>query len=183
MRPVYCAISIILFAQPACPDSTVTIVLQFEHPFSELSIGEMKSVAQTLMNDSGVRLDWRRREELSSSESFPRLVVVSLRGYCEMNRLAQHLAREPLPLGYTYLTDGEPMPFSAIECDQIRSVLRAAPARYRGGNDELLFGGALGRVLAHELSHAIGRTCEHTRTGFKRKSLSTTDLAMFPTVK
>jgi hypothetical protein len=183
MRPVFCALSIILFAQPACPDSTVTIVLQFEHPYSQLSVGEMKAVAQTLMNDSGVRLDWVRREEISSSESFPRLVVVSLRGYCEMNRPAQHLAREPVALGYTYLSDGEPMPFSAIECDRIRGVLRAAPKHDRGGNDELLYGSALGRVLAHELSHAIGRTCEHTRTGFKRKSLSTTDLAMFPTVK
>jgi hypothetical protein len=168
MRPVFCALSIILLAQPACPDSTVTIVLQFEHPYSQLSIGEMKAVAETLMNDSGVRLDWVRREEISASESFPRLVVVSLR----------HLAREPVAVGYTYLSDGEPMPFSAIECDRIRSVLRGA--KYRGRNDELLFGGALGRVLAHELSHAIGRTCEHTRTGFKRKSLSTTDLAMLP---
>jgi hypothetical protein len=178
MRPVFCALSIILLAQPACPDSTVTIVLQFEHPYSQLSIGEMKAVAETLMNDSGVRLDWVRREEISASESFPRLVVVSLRGYCEMNRPARHLAREPVAVGYTYLSDGEPMPFSAIECDRIRSVLRGA--KYRGRNDELLFGGALGRVLAHELSHAIGRTCEHTRTGFKRKSLSTTDLAMLP---
>jgi hypothetical protein len=183
MRPVFCALLIFLFAQPACPDSTVTIVLQFEHPYSELSIGEMKAVAQTLMNDSGVRLDWLRRDELRSSESFPRLVVVSLRGYCEAKRPALPMVGEPVALGYTYLSEGEPMPFSAIECDRIRSVLRAAPAWYRGENDEVLFGGALGRVLAHELSHAIGRTCEHTRTGFKRKSLSTTDLAMLPPVK
>ena len=183
MRPVFCAISVLLFAQPACPDSDVTVVLQFEHPYSELSIGEMKVVAQTLMSDSGVKLGWRRRDELSSSESFPRLFVVTLRGCCEMNRPARPLALGSVPIGYTYLSDGEPMPFSAIECDRIRSMLRAVPARRPGSNDELLFGGALGRVLAHELNHAIGRTCVHTRTGFTRKSLSTTDLAMVPQVK
>jgi len=178
MRPVICAFAVILLAQPACADSAVTIALQFEHPFSELSIGEMKTVAQTLMNDSGVRLDWVRGDELSSSDSFPRLVVISLRGYCDVNRPTQAPSLDSIALGYTYLSDGEPMPFSVVECDRIRSVLRAAPKR-----DALLFGAALGRVLAHELGHAIGRTCEHTRAGFRRKSLSTTELAMLPELR
>jgi hypothetical protein len=170
MRPVYCALLILLRVCAASPSVGVTVVLQFEDRYSELSIGEMKMEAQSLVRASGVELTWRRMDEISSSEAFPRMVVVRLRGVCKMGPQAPLLFSESGALGSTYILGGEPAPFTDIECDRIRSSLGSQP----GG--DLAFGRALGRVLAHELHHIIGRTREHTATGYTRKSLSPADL-------
>jgi hypothetical protein len=171
MRPVYCALLILILVCAAYPSVGVTVVLQFEDRYSELSIGEMKLEAQALVRDSGVVLSWRRMDQLSSSAAFPRMVVVRLRGVCEMGLPVPPLSPEPLALGFTYILGGAPSPFSDIECDRIRSSLGAQP-----GRDDLAFGRALGRVLAHELHHVIDRTRRHTATGYTRQSLSRADL-------
>jgi hypothetical protein len=171
MRPVYCALLILLPVCVAYPSVGVTVVLQFDDRYSELSIGEMKAEAQVLVKDSGVVLSWRRMDRLSSSDAFPRMVVVRLRGTCDVNMPVPPSAQESDSLGSTYILGGEPSPFSDIECDRIRSSLGAQP-----GPGELAFGRALGRVLAHELHHVIERTRQHTATGYRRKSLSVADL-------
>jgi hypothetical protein len=170
MRPVYCALLILLPVCAASPSVGVTVVLQFEDRYSAISIGEMKREAQALVRACGVELTWRRMDELSSSEAFPRMVVVKLRGVCKMGPPAPPLSSESGPLGSTYILGGEPAPFSDIECDRIRSALSSQP----GG--DLAFGRALGRVLAHELHHMIDRTRGHTATGYTRRSLSPADL-------
>jgi hypothetical protein len=171
VRPVYCALLILLPVCVAYPRVSVTVVLQFDDRYSELSIGEMKTEAQALVSDSGVALSWRRIDQLSSSESFPRMVVVRLRGVCDMSRPAPPLSPEPVSLGSTYILGGEPSPFSDIECDRIRSSLGA-----HAGRGDLVFGRALGRVLAHELHHVIDRTRRHAARGYTRQSLSAADL-------
>jgi len=170
MRPVYCAL-ILLPVCAACTDVGVTVVLQFEDRYSELSIREMKAEAQALVRDSGVVLNWRGMEEISPAESFPRMAVVRMRGVCDVDGPIPPAPPGPLILGSTYLLGGEPSPFSDIECDRIRSSLGAQP---RGSG--AAFGRALGRVLAHELHHVIDRTIRHTATGYTRKSLSAADL-------
>jgi hypothetical protein len=171
MRPVYCAVSILLLVCAAHASVGVTVVLQFDGRYSELSIGEMKTEAQAVVRESGVVLSWRRMDKLSSSEASPRMVVVRLRGVCEVGQPVPALSLEPVPLGYTYILGGEPSPFSDIECDRVRSSLGP-----QSGRDELAFGRALGRVLAHELHHAINRTRRHTATGYMHNSLSVADL-------
>jgi hypothetical protein len=171
MRPVYCALLILLPVCIAYPRVGVTVVLQFDDRYSELSIDEMKTEAQALVRDSGLMLSWRRMDQLSSSEAFPRMVVVRLRGVCDLRLPAPPLSPGSDSLGSTYILGGEPSSFSTIECDRIRSSLGAQP-----GRGDLAFGRALGRVLAHELHHVIDRTRRHNATGYKRKSLSAADL-------
>lgn len=166
MRPVYCALLLLLAARSAYPGSGATVVLQFEHRYSDISIGEMKTEAQKQM--PATVLNWRLASKLSSSESFSRLIVVKLRGACE-TRLPAPPESGGEPLAYTYVSGGAPMPFADIECDRVRGALREP--------GDLLLGRALGRVLAHELYHIIGQTVEHTPTGCRRKSLSPRDLA------
>ena len=169
MRPVYCALLILLSVCVAYPSVGVTVVLQFDDRYSELSISEMKTEAQALVKDSGVVLSWRRMDRLSSSEAFPRMVVVRLRGTCDMSLPVP--PSSPGPLGSTYMLGGEPGPFSDIECDRIRSSVGAQPER-----GDLALGRALGRVLAHELHHVIDRTRRHTARGYMRQSLSAAEL-------
>ncbi len=92
-----------------------------------------------------------------------------------MNPLAPPLPSEPVALASTHLSGGHIIPFADVECDRIRSSLRSAHAE-SGNTGNLLFGRAMGRVLAHELHHIIDRTRAHTPHGITRKSLSPRDL-------
>jgi len=71
MRPVYCALLILLPVCTAYPSDSLAVVLQFEDRYSELSIGEMKAEAQALVKDSGIVLSWRRMDSSLRPKRFP----------------------------------------------------------------------------------------------------------------
>jgi hypothetical protein len=176
MRPVTCALfAVIASACTALATAQVTLIFQFEAAHSEPSLREMKREVQSLMRDSGVNLSWRRRDELSASDSYPSIVVVTFHGSCEMKAAAPPLSGEPVAQAYTHISNGELIPFADVECDRVRSSLQSAHIG-SGAGDDLLLGRALGRVLAHELHHIIDRTRAHTKHGISRKSLSPLDL-------
>jgi hypothetical protein len=176
MRPVICALfAIIASACTAFATARVTIILQFEARHSEPSISEMKRELQSLMHGSGVELNWRRLDELSASDSFPSVVVVTFHGACEMGVLAPPPLSEPVALAYAHVSNGSVIPFADVECDRVRSSLSMAQTA-PGARGDLLLGRALGRILAHELHHIIDKTRAHTQHGLSRKSLSARDL-------
>jgi hypothetical protein len=176
MRPVICALlTLVVSACTAFAAGSVTLILQFDADHSERSITEMKSELQSLMRDSGVELNWRRLDEVSASDSFPSIVVVTFHGSCEMKPITAPLPSGPVALAYSYVSDGQVIPFADVECDRLRGSLRSARTE-PGYTGDVLFGRALGRVLAHELHHIIERTRSHTHQGISRKSLSPQDL-------
>jgi len=176
MRPVFCALfALIALSSTAFATAKVTLVLQFDARHSESSVSAMQQELQSLMRDSGVELSWRRAGELSASDSFPSVVVVTFHGSCEMNTLVPPLPSQPVALGYSHVSGGEVIPFAEVECDHVRSSLRSAHAEF-GPDGDMLLGRALGRVLAHELHHIIDGTRAHGQHGISRKSLSPRDL-------
>ena len=176
MRPVFCALfALVALSSTAFATARVTLVLQFDAQHSESSVSAMQQELQSLMRDSGVELSWRRAGELSASDSFPSVVVITFHGSCEMNTLAPPLPSQAVALGYSHVSGGEVIPFAEVECDHVRSSLRSAHAEF-GRDGDVLLGRALGRVLAHELHHIIDGTRAHGQHGISRKSLSPRDL-------
>jgi hypothetical protein len=173
MRPVICALfAVLASACTALATARVTLILQFEARHSESSVNEMKRELQKLMQSSGVELNWRNLDEISASDSFPSVVIVTFHGTCAVTSLTPPLPSEPAALGYAHISNGTVIPFADVECDRIRSSLTSTP----GAHSEVLFGRALGRVLGHELHHIIERTRAHTQHGISRKSLSAREL-------
>lgn len=176
MRPVICALfGLAVSTSAALAAGPLTLILQFDGRHSEQSVGEMKRELQNIMLGSGTELSWREATEVSASESFPNLVVVTFHGNCAMTPFTSTLGEGGLPLGYSHVSDGEVIPFAVVECDRIRGELRSAHGTMTAGDDRML-GRALGRVLAHELHHIIDHTRTHEHTGLFRKSLSPQDL-------
>jgi hypothetical protein len=176
MRSVICAVAaLVASASTAYATARVTIVFQFDSQHSERSVSEMKHELESQMRGSGVELNWRRLEELSASDSFPSVVVVTFHGSCEVKPTAPSVPSEPVVLAYSHISNGRIIPFADVECDHVRSSL-GSNSTAAGPASELLFGRALGRVLAHELHHIIDQTRSHTHRGISRKSLSPRDL-------
>jgi hypothetical protein len=175
MRPVIATFLIAVFAGIACGaansgSSNLTVILQFDGRHSDASIAEMKRESENIMRESGLRLRWRLREEVTD-ESFPDLVVVRFHGKCLMEP-TPFLYDERGPLAFTH-TDGTViLPYSEVECDKVRSSIR--PAMFGGdyARGDLLMGRALGRVLAHELYHIMSKTSGHAAEGVARRALT-----------
>jgi len=157
---------------PAEPNTDpLTIVFRFDGPYSGKSVLEMKRELGTILKDSGIQIDWRDQGDVSTSDSFPNLVVVKFRGKCRMEPVP-YLYDERGPLAFTYSTDGAVLPFSEIECDKVRSSLRSAMWGSDYKRSDMLFGRALARVLAHELYHVLAKTQSHATQGIAEKALS-----------
>jgi hypothetical protein len=148
------------------PPTELTIVLDFEGQHSEESVAEMKRETASILRPAGFVFDWHFRNEVGHS-SYVNLILVKLRGKCLMDPFQRsHPVREPLASSHTTRTTV--MRFADIKCDAVSSLV--------GPADGVLFGRALGRVLAHELWHILGNTFGHGENGIAQRSLSAEQL-------
>ena len=152
----------------------VTIVLDFQGPHSDRSIGEMKREFEGIMKGSGLSFDWRLRSE-AAGQSFANLVLVKFKGKCILEPVP-YLYDERGPLAFTYSTDGALLPFSEVACDKITASVRTAMYGDDFAKADLLFGRALGRVVAHEFIHMLRNSKNHDREGVEKPALSGVDL-------
>jgi hypothetical protein len=152
----------------------MTIVMDFDGRHSERSVEEMKRETQAIIKDSGLRLDWQMRTD-AGQKSFSDLVVIRFKGRC-LFQPAPYLYDELGPMAFTYSTNGEVQPYSEVSCDKVTAALQPALHGGEFANADMLFGRALGRVVAHELMHMLARSGAHGRKGVGKASLSGTQL-------
>ena len=78
-------------------------------------------------------------------------------------------------LGTSLVSGGQVMPFSEVECDQVRKTLA-----YEGRSTEMdrqcALGRAMGRVVAHELYHVLACTTKHAGNGLARATQTLRDM-------
>src|SRR5260370_22742166 len=75
-------------------------------------------------------------------------------------------------MAFTHTSGSAILPYSEVECDKVRVSLRSAMWGGDYERGDLLMGRALGRVLAHELYHIVGKTAGHGSDGVARRVLS-----------
>jgi hypothetical protein len=155
---------------PHATSASLTVVFQFDRPYSQRSFQVMKQELGSILKDSGIQVDWRARDHVSSSESFANLVVVKFRGMCRMYPAYQDGDRGPL--AFTHTSDGAILPFSEVQCDRVRSSLRGAMSGKDYARSDVVFGRAIARVLAHELYHVLAGTESHSGKGVAQRALS-----------
>ncbi len=76
------------------------------------------------------------------------------------------------PLAFTHSSDGMVLPFAEVACDKVRSSVNSALWGAQRKNSAMLFGRALGRVLAHEIYHVRAKTTHHSSRGVAKNRLS-----------
>jgi mono/diheme cytochrome c family protein len=79
-------------------------------------------------------------------------------------------------LGQTHIAEGVIIPFSDIYCDAIRAMLASGLIPLEPKDRDLVFGRAVGRVLAHELYHVFAKTKRHGSRGLAERAYSAEDL-------
>jgi hypothetical protein len=149
----------------------VTIVANFQGPYSLRSMEQMKAELAGIMANSGLTIEWKSLEE-ARGKTFDDMVVVQFKGKCLLEPVAYLYYDERGPLASTNSVDGEMLPFSEVACDRVTSTVRSAMHGGDYAKPDLMLGRALGRVVAHELVHIYTNSNKHSREGVQEEALS-----------
>jgi hypothetical protein len=142
----------------------LTVLLSIEGKAAPVALDEMKSELTSIMQDAGRDLDIRMRSQSQPSESYDDVILVKLKGTCEMDRLIP-VMDERGPLASTHATNGVILPFAEVQCTRLANSVAGALFGGEKKQANKFLGRAMGRVLAHELYHILGRTHEHNPDG------------------
>ena len=133
----------------------------------------MQREADTLLLPAGYSLRWQ--DEYDSAINVDgELVVVDLRGPCAVP--AHPSAVDVVTLGSTAVSDGRVLPFAWIDCSALARVIETSTPTFGRDQRQLVYGRALGRVLAHELYHILAQTMNHTESGIAKARFDLTDV-------
>jgi len=164
-------------AQP----TAVGVFMQFDSTPTPVSLEVMKTEVDHLLKASGIAIDWRLVKENHGDESFSRVVFLKFKGTCKAEGAAPPpndfgTLGETHSLGSTRVQNGRVLPYSEVECDQVRKALSyLAPGAGRKERQSAL-GRAMARVVAHELYHILARTTAHAAVGLARATHSLEEL-------
>ena len=161
----------------AAERKSIGVFIDFDSVPAPMAVTAMKREVGTIMKPTGFRVDWRKLKENRGTESFDGLVVVRFKGKCHVQPWPEDPAGEKLILGSTLVSDGQPLPFTEINCEQVRKTLTYC-ATDCDQERQWALGRALGRVVAHELYHALARTTAHAGKGLARATQSLRDLVI-----
>ena len=171
MSPVLLlALSLATFAERPSGPPALTIVLEFQGAHSNRTVSEMRREFETVMQATGLRFEWRMREDVAE-QTFDNIVLVRFKGSCVLPPVG-YLHEDRGPLAFTYSNGDTLLPFSQVMCDRVTSSVRSAMFGGDFERPDLLLGRALGRVVAHEIVHILTHSGAHGKTGIEKTALS-----------
>jgi hypothetical protein len=148
----------------------VFIILRHQSAISTNIMHALQQEAGTLFDSGSYRVQWLIHPQQVEAAFF---VIVDFDGHCDANSpvssptIAKRLAS-------TVVEDGSILPFVRVNCTALTELL--SKALDRNPETERLYGRALGRLLAHELYHVVGRVANHTGAGVAQSAFSRQDL-------
>lgn len=175
-----CTLAFALMARAETKPS-VGVYMDFDSEPAPAAVDAMKHEVGSILGAAGLDVNWRNLSENNGAEVFTGVVVVRFRGKCRVEPWRGEAAEpqftgEKLALGSSLVSEGHVLPFSWIECDQVRKTVA-----YEGRSTEVqrqcALGRAMGRVVAHELYHVLACTTKHVGRGLARATQDLKDMA------
>jgi len=154
--------------------SRLTVILDFKGAHSDRSVREMESESANILKTTGLKLDWRLRNQ-TGGEAYQDLVVMTFNGSCKFDP-APRIYDELSPLASTGTTDHVIQPFGQVDCDHVVGTARSAMLSNDYAKADLLVGRALGRVVTHEIVHMLTHSANHGSDGVFEPALSGSQL-------
>ena len=146
------------------------IAYHFDRPVPQGLLDAMKEETTSILRESGIELDWWDKGSTAAPPDASDIFVLRFHGPCGPASVIQP---KRAPLAVTHVSDGEVLPFSDVDCSQVRASLAGVGER---GDSNVVIGRALGRVAAHELVHIVTRSRVHGRHGVAQPAFTPRDL-------
>ena len=155
----------------------IGILFDFANQPEPAVVDLMKSEIRAILAPAQLDLTFQRLGQSGATQAFRKIVIVRFQGSCESRldttgSILDAPAIDLPALGETDVSAGHVLPFVHVYCNEVRGfVPRVSRIPYAQ-----MYGRALGRVVAHELYHALLSTRDHTRTGVARFTQTARDL-------
>jgi hypothetical protein len=134
----------------------------------------MQEESASLMRSAGYEVHWLdplERPDVPGTS----LIVIELTGTCAP---AEHSA-PPVDVGrlaFAVSDNGRILPFVSVDCTALQKILSSALDREPRARRDVLYGRAMGRLVAHEMYHIESQSREHSRRGVAESAVSTREL-------
>lgn len=161
-----------LAAQP------IAVLFDFKTPPEPAVVNVMKSEIREILEPAQLNLTLQRLGDAGPLQTFRKIVLVRFQGVCQAGwstdqiQLSQPALLDYPALGRTEVSEGRVLPFVRIFCNEVRAFVPIV-SRTPG---QKLYGRALGRVVVHELYHALLATVDHAHAGIAHSVQSGRDL-------
>ncbi len=174
-RLLYLCGALAILAQSLLASSPIGVFLDFEQLPSDIASKVMRKEASELLQPSGLQIAWRLVAANDGTEPFERLIVARFTGKCGCEGFL-HRTREILVLGSTAISSGRVLPYVEVRCDSVRRLMPDLEFSADRREGDASLGRILGRVLAHEIYHAITGSKHHGPSGVAKALQSTEEL-------
>lgn len=154
----------------------VGVFMEFDSSPGAAAVAVMEKEVNALLKPSGVALDWRLTADNHGDQAFSKLVVLKFKGTCNAKAAGDETPGGDVALGETQVSDGHVLPFTEVQCDQIRQALAYLRPGALPSERQSAMGVALGRVVAHELYHILAKTTSHAAAGLAKATQSLEEL-------
>jgi len=162
-------------AQTSTRTAAIALYTSFQQQPTAAVRMALQDELESIMSPLGMRFEWRELHGESTGAT-PELAVVTFKGRCSVAGLSPAGSFDGTALGWTHIADGEILPFSDVDCDQIRGFLQHSLLHMTTTGREEVFGRALARILAHELYHIFADTTRHGSCGIAKEAYTVHDL-------
>ncbi len=164
---------------PALRPLTVGVMLKFEQKPPSGFVKRLGTAVREIFRPSGLDVRLEVFDNNLRPKEYNRAVVVEMRGACPMVPPDLGPSNQPdrATLGFTRIQEGEVIPFSMVDCEQLVRIVQGV--RAQTPNRLFLYTAywnAMGRVMAHELMHMLLRTADHRETDCLRSPVRAGDL-------
>jgi hypothetical protein len=153
----------------------VALFTHFQQRPSQAVFDSIRQEVASIVAPLGFPFEWRSLDDAQGNEAAAELAVVTFRGNCSIANLLT-ATTESGPLGITHITGGVVLPFAEVDCERVHDLLRNHLIRTPAEDREMVFGRAVGRVLAHELFHIFAGTTHHGAGGLAEPAFRATEL-------
>jgi hypothetical protein len=173
-----CACACLAAPNPAAPNpaaSAITIYYSFDTQPAPAAWKSMQSEVARIFDPASVSFTWRQLDG-RGGEADSELVVVRFHGACATDHwqaAGRGLpAQGGYPLADSDISNGQVLPFAAVDCDALRGYL----AGERFADPAASLGKAMARVLSHEIYHMLTASTAHAHSGVARAEHSRAEL-------
>jgi len=158
-------------------DSRTGPVNVYLRPSSNISPAvtrRMQEESALLMRSAGYQVHWLDPLERPDAAGTS-LIVIELNGTCAP---AVHSSRtvDVDRLAFAVIDHGKILPFISVDCAALQKTLESALDREPRARRDVLYGRAMGRLVAHEMYHIESQTREHSKHGVAEAAVSPREL-------